>query len=71
MRVLPLFAALFWCVSAVTAAAIDVKAAVLRIDYPSLLPISRYDLKPDDLGFADHRLADQLSEQFEESLQGR
>lgn len=52
MNALPLFAALFWCVSAMEAVAIDVKAAVLRIDYPSLLPISRYDLKPDDLGFA-------------------
>jgi ABC transporter substrate binding protein (PQQ-dependent alcohol dehydrogenase system) len=39
--------------------AIDVKAAVLRIDYPTLLPISRYDLKPDDLGFAGAVLGDE------------
>lgn len=59
MRVLPLIAAFFWCISAVTAAAIDVSAAVLRIDYPSLLPISRYDLKPEDLGFAGAALGDE------------
>ncbi|MEM9577887.1 MAG: ABC transporter substrate-binding protein [Pseudomonadota bacterium] len=41
------------------AQAIDVKAGVLRVDYPSLLPISRYDLRPDDLGFAGAALADQ------------
>ncbi|WP_300069866.1 ABC transporter substrate-binding protein [uncultured Ruegeria sp.] len=56
---MPLFAALIWCVSAVSAVAIDVKAAVLRIDYPTLLPISRYDLKPDDLGFAGAVLGDE------------
>lgn len=39
--------------------AIDVKAAVLRVDYPTLLPISRYDLPPEDLGFAGAALADQ------------
>ncbi|WP_299740803.1 ABC transporter substrate-binding protein [uncultured Roseobacter sp.] len=39
--------------------AIDVKAAVLRIDYPTLLPISRYDLPPADLGFAGAALADE------------
>jgi len=58
-RLIPLFAALIWCVSAVSAVAIDVKAAVLRIDYPTLLPISRYDLKPDDLGFAGAVLGDE------------
>jgi len=42
-----------------TAAAIDVKAAVLRVDYQTLLPISRYDLRPDDLGFAGAKLADE------------
>lgn len=41
------------------AAAIDVRAAVLRIDYPTLLPISRYDLRPEDLGFAGAALADE------------
>nr|WP_245306338.1 ABC transporter substrate-binding protein [Roseovarius aestuariivivens] len=39
--------------------AIDVRAAVLRVDYQTLLPLSRYDLKPDDLGFAGAALADQ------------
>ncbi|MGC3939788.1 ABC transporter substrate-binding protein [Roseobacter sp. EG26] len=42
-----------------SAFAIDVKAAVLRVDYPVLLPISRYDLRPDDLGFAGAALADE------------
>ncbi|WP_306116109.1 MULTISPECIES: ABC transporter substrate-binding protein [unclassified Roseovarius] len=50
---------LIWCLGAGSAAAIDVKAAVLRVDYPTLLPISRYDLKADDLGFAGAALADE------------
>ncbi len=58
-RLMPLFAVLFWCASVAAAAAIDVKAAVLRIDYPTLLPISRYDLRPEDLGFAGAMLADE------------
>ncbi|WP_408015384.1 ABC transporter substrate-binding protein [Ruegeria haliotis] len=58
-RLIPLFAVLIWCVSALAAAAIDVRAAVLRVDYPTLLPISRYDLKPDDLGFAGAVLGDE------------
>jgi len=41
------------------AIAVDVKAAVLRVDYPSLLPISRYDLRPADIGFAGAALADE------------
>ncbi|WP_090063386.1 ABC transporter substrate-binding protein [Celeribacter neptunius] len=41
------------------AAALDVLAGVLRVDYPSLLPISRYDLRPGDLGFAGAILADE------------
>ncbi|WP_406676036.1 ABC transporter substrate-binding protein [Roseobacter weihaiensis] len=45
--------------SAGAALAIEVKAAVLRIDYPTLLPVSRYDLPPDDLGFAGAALADE------------
>ncbi|MEP6018417.1 MAG: ABC transporter substrate-binding protein [Paracoccaceae bacterium] len=52
-------AVLIWCLSGVVAAAIDVKAGVLRIDYQTLLPISRYDLRPDDLGFAGALLADE------------
>ncbi|MEX0367212.1 MAG: ABC transporter substrate-binding protein, partial [Ruegeria sp.] len=55
----PLFAALIWCALAISAAAVEVKAAVLRIDYQTLLPISRYDLRPDDLGFAGAVLADE------------
>lgn len=54
-----LLAALVILFSASAASAIDVKAAVLRIDYPTLLPISRYDLPPDDLGFAGAALADE------------
>ncbi|WP_187430837.1 ABC transporter substrate-binding protein [Roseobacter fucihabitans] len=48
-----------FCLSAGVALAIDVKAAVLRVDYPTLLPISRYDLPPADLGFAGAALADE------------
>ena len=39
------------------ARAVDVSAAVLRVDYPTLAPISRYDLVPDDLAFAGAVLA--------------
>ncbi len=39
--------------------AAEVRAAVLRVDYPALLPISRYDLRPEDLGFAGAKLADE------------
>lgn len=46
------------CTLATQAAAIDVKAAVLRIDYQMQLPISRFDVRPDDLGFAGADLAD-------------
>ncbi len=37
--------------------ALEVRAAVLRVDYPKLAPISRYDDRPDDLGFAGAVLA--------------
>lgn len=53
------FAAALLLVSAGIALAVDVKAAVLRVDYPVLLPISRFDLRPDDLGFAGAALADE------------
>ena len=53
-----LVAALWLVFCAASAQAIDVKAGVLRIDYPVLLPVSRYDLRPDDLGFAGAALAD-------------
>ncbi len=39
------------------AAAQDVNAAVIRVDYPSLLPLSRLDLPADNRGFAGARLA--------------
>ncbi len=39
------------------AAAVEVRAAILRVDYEELLPISRLDLKPEDLGFAGGALA--------------
>ncbi len=39
------------------ALAVDVRAAVFRIDYPRLAPISRFDLVPDDMGFAGAALA--------------
>lgn len=39
--------------------AVEVKSAVLRVDYQELLPISRFDLKPQDLGFAGAALADE------------
>ncbi len=37
--------------------ALEVRAAVLRVEYPTLAPISRYDDLPDDLGFAGAVLA--------------
>lgn len=39
------------------AAALDIQTAVLRIDYPSLLPLSRLDLPADDSGLAGGLLA--------------
>jgi ABC transporter substrate binding protein (PQQ-dependent alcohol dehydrogenase system) len=41
------------------ARALEVRAAVLRVDTPTLAPISRLDAVPDDLGFAGAALADQ------------
>lgn len=38
-------------------AALDVTAAVLRVDYPELLPISRLDLPAEDLGLAGAEVA--------------
>lgn len=54
-----LLAVLAYGMSVGPAFAIDVKAAVLRVNYPTLLPTSRYDLSPNDLGFAGAALADQ------------
>jgi ABC transporter substrate binding protein (PQQ-dependent alcohol dehydrogenase system) len=42
---------------AASATAQDVRTAVLRVDYPSLLPLSRLDLPSDDLGFSGGELA--------------
>ncbi len=47
--------ALVFC--AAPAAAVEMRAAVFRIDYPRLAPISRFDEVPDDLGFAGAALA--------------
>ena len=55
----PLLALAVFVASGLQAVAIDVRSAVLRIDYPTLLPISRYDLKTDDLGFGGAMLADE------------
>jgi len=54
----PLLAAFLYLCAVGAASALDVRAAVLRVDYPGLLPISRLDLQPDDLGFAGAQLAD-------------
>lgn len=51
-------AVLLWLLSAISAAALDVSATVIRVDYQTVLPISRFDLKPDDIGFAGARLAE-------------
>ena len=39
------------------AMALEIKYAVLRVDYDKKLPISRLDIPPDDVGFAGGRLA--------------
>ncbi|MGB5559080.1 MAG: ABC transporter substrate-binding protein, partial [Paracoccaceae bacterium] len=54
------FAALaFMLLFAAPVAALDVRTGVLRVDYPTILPISRYDLKSDDLGFSGAVLANE------------
>ncbi len=50
-------AGLLLATMASAAAAQQVPAAVLRVDYPALLPISRLDLPADDLAFAGAELA--------------
>jgi len=50
-------AALSTIVASPPASAQDINAAVLRIDYPSLLPLSRLDLPAENRGFAGARLA--------------
>lgn len=56
---MPLLAACLAVLGASGALALDVRAAVLRVDYETLLPISRYDLRAEDLGFAGAMLADE------------
>ena len=45
-------AAIVVLASAGAAAAVDYRAAVIRVDAPGPMPISRLELPPDDLGFA-------------------
>ncbi|MEE3361121.1 MAG: ABC transporter substrate-binding protein [Pseudomonadota bacterium] len=52
-------AALMWGGMSVDLAALEIKAAVLRIDPPRLAPISRYEKFPEDNGFAGAQLADE------------
>lgn len=40
-----------------SALALEVKLAMLRVDYPQLRPISRLEERPDDIGFAGAELA--------------
>lgn len=42
--------------------ALDINVAVLRVDYPVLVPVSRFDRKPDNLGFAGALLGNQDNE---------
>lgn len=53
-----LLAAVYCFMFAMPAFAVEARAAVLRVDYPTLLPTSRYELRPADLGFAGAALAD-------------
>ena len=39
--------------------ALEIRSAVLRIDYPKVAPISRFEAMPEDLGFAGATLADE------------
>ena len=49
-----------WLFPALPAAqSLDITAAVIRVDYPTLAPISRFERVPDDLGFAGAALADE------------
>ncbi len=54
-RALAICAALSMCAG--TALAVEVRSVVLRVDTPSLAPISRYERRPEDLGFAGAVLA--------------
>ncbi|MBI6629141.1 ABC transporter substrate-binding protein [Pontibaca salina] len=39
--------------------ALEIRTAVLRVDYPTRVPISRFDLMPDDMGFAGATLGNE------------
>jgi len=58
-RLVMLFAAATLSLLSFKAMAVDVSSAVLRVDYPSLLPISRFDRQQDDFAFAGAALADE------------
>ncbi len=59
-RILMVFlAALMWGGMSNDLAALEIKAAVLRIDPPRLAPISRFEKFPEDNGFAGAQLADE------------
>lgn len=58
MKVLKaLWSAALACGLAGQVAALEVKAAVLRVDYPTLLPVSRFDAPAEDNGFAGAEVA--------------
>lgn len=42
--------------------ALEINVGVLRVDYPVLAPVSRFDRKPDNLGFAGAMLGNQDNE---------
>lgn len=58
-RLVTLFVAATLSLLSFKAMAVDVDSAVLRVDYPTLLPISRYDRQQDDFAFAGAALADE------------
>lgn len=47
------------CLWANPSAAVEVKTGILRVDYPVLAPVSRFDRKPDDLGFSGAQLGNE------------
>lgn len=51
--------ALIWVLAALQVQAVEIRAAVLRVDYPSTLPISRLDYPVEDLGHAGGEVATQ------------
>ncbi|OIQ28863.1 MAG: branched-chain amino acid ABC transporter substrate-binding protein [Alphaproteobacteria bacterium MedPE-SWcel] len=59
LRFSSLYAAIVLVFAATIASAIEVRTAVLRVDYQTQLPISRFDYIPEDVGFAGALLADE------------